>query len=45
MLDIPINNTDVLNSLNNFLWFYENRNNKDWKVGGRSKHRHHFVGD
>ena len=21
MLDIPINNTDVLNSLNNFLWF------------------------
>ena len=45
MLDIPINNTDILNSLNNFLWFYENRNNKDWKVGGRSKHRNHFVGD
>lgn len=45
MLDIPINNTDILNSLNNFLWFYENRNNKDWKVGGRSKYRNHFVGD
>ena len=45
MLDIPINNTDILESLNKFLWFYNNRNNCDWKLWGRNKDRHHFVGD
>ena len=45
MLDIPINNTDILESLNKFLWFYDNRNNRDWKLWGKDKDRHHFVGD
>ena len=45
MLDIPINNTDILESLNKFLWFYDNRNNRDWKLWGRSKDRSHFIGD
>ena len=45
MLDIPINNTDILESLNKFLWFYDNKNNSDWKLWGRSKDRKHFIVD
>jgi hypothetical protein len=45
MLDIPINNTDILESLDKWKWFYDNRNNYDWKLWGRNKERHHFVGD
>ena len=45
MLDIPINNTDILESLNKFLWFYDNKNNSDWKLWGKSKDRNHFIGN
>ena len=45
MLDVPINNTDILESLNKFLWFYDNKDNCDWKLWGRSKERNHFIGD
>ena len=45
MLDIPINNTDILESLNKFLWFHDNRYYEGWKVLGGSQHRHHYVGD
>lgn len=45
MIDIPINNTDILESLDKWKWFYDNRNNRTWKLWGKGKNRHHFVGD
>lgn len=47
MLDIPINNPEILQSLNKFLWFYDERNKEISKcrLWCNSKEREHYTGD
>ena len=47
MRDIPINNPDVLDALNNFLWYYENRDivARNLKLHGEAKDRKYFMSE
>ena len=47
MRDIPIKNPDVLKALNNFLWYYENRDivARNLKLHGEAKDRKHFMSE
>ena len=47
MKDIPINNPDVLETLNKFLWFYDERNKeiRKCKMWCNNEDRKHFIGD
>lgn len=46
MIDIPINNKDVKQALDNFLWYYNNREvlSKEVHLHGEAKDRSHWVG-
>ena len=47
MKDIPINNSEILETLNKFLWFYDERNQEVAKcrLWCNGKDRNHFTGD
>jgi hypothetical protein len=47
MKNIPIKNKEILGALNNFLWYYENKDivSKTLKLHGRAEDREHYVGD
>lgn len=47
MKNIPIRNKDVLEALNNWLWYYDNRDLvlDTLQVNGNPKDREHFVGE
>jgi hypothetical protein len=47
MKDIPINNPDVLKALNNFLWYYENKDivARNLKLHGEAKDRKYFMSE
>jgi hypothetical protein len=46
MRNIPINNPDILDALNKFLWYYDNKDvvKKQLRLHGDPKDRSHFVG-
>lgn len=46
MRDIPINNTEIMNALNKFLWYYDNRDlvQRNLVLHGNAERREHFVG-
>jgi hypothetical protein len=46
MKDVPIVNKDVLAALDNFLWYYDNKDlvAKNLRLHGEAKDRAHFVG-
>ena len=47
MLDIPINNPEILETLNKFLWFYNEREGEvaQCKLWCNNEDRDHFTGD
>ena len=47
MLDIPINNSEILETLDKFLWFYDERNKEISKcrLWCNSKEREYYTGD
>ena len=47
MLDIPINNPEILQSLNKFLWFYDEREGEvaQCRLWSNNEDRDHFTGD
>jgi len=47
MKDIPINNSHVLDALNNFLWYYENRDlvQRNVVLNGSPDQRKHFMSE
>ena len=47
MKDIPINNSEILETLNKFLWFYDEREGEvaKCKQYGQGADREHFIGD
>lgn len=46
MKNIPIKNPDILKALNNFLWYYDNKDivARNLKLHGNPKNREHYVG-
>ena len=47
MKDIPINNPDVLKSLNNFLWYFDNKDlvEKSIHLSGKADRRKYFMSE
>jgi hypothetical protein len=47
MKNIPIKNEEILGALNNFLWYYENKDivSKSLRLHGKAEDRAHYVGD
>lgn len=48
MKNIPIKNKEILGALNNFLWYYDNRDTivaKNLQLHGKAENRSHFCGN